>query len=59
VVEYLKIPRYDATDEAHRSVAALGLVITRRTGRGGDGPTDVENARLEELTLRILGVPPA
>jgi len=42
-----------------RALAALGLAITRRTGHGGAGPTAAENARLEELALRILSVPAA
>ncbi len=56
VVEYLRIPAYDDTDSNHRALAALSLAITRRIARGGVGPTGTENARLDELTLRILGV---
>lgn len=59
VVEYLKIPAFDPDDADHRALAALGLAITRRTGHGGDGSTDTEDTQLEELTLRILGVPVA
>lgn len=50
-------PSFDSRDADHRSLAALGLAITRRAGHGGAGPTPAENARLEELALRILGVP--
>ena len=57
VVEYLRIPPFDPTNADHRALAVLGLSITRRTGRGGEGPTTTEDAKLDEITLRVLGVP--
>jgi hypothetical protein len=56
VVEYLRIPTFDLGDGQHRSLAALGLAITRRIAKGGAELAATEKARLDDLVLGILGV---
>lgn len=58
VVEYLRLPLYDANLEVHRSLAACGLSLTRAGARGSAPSTD-QMAGLDRLALTAFGVPSA
>ena len=55
MTEHLRLPKFDAADRAHRSLAALGLTITRRTERGGS-PTAADDLELDRLVRAVFKV---
>jgi hypothetical protein len=55
VVEYLRLPKFDPKVMAHRSLAALGLTITRRIARGG-AATETNDESLDALVRVIFDI---